>query len=144
MRCRPDNLGGLQNIFEQSSGDIPNTKDVESIVAPAQSSKEISLLGLKGDPSLWKIFRYAARSGGIEFIGSRRNDMHGSFTTASIFAIGSALIGIRLIFWAVPPAGPRNSPAEKAKITPTIYRVVGVFFVLLSVLFFGILTGYLK
>ena len=70
--------------------------------------------------------------------------MQGNFTMVSIFAIGSALVGTGLIFWAVPLAGPRHPQAENAKIPPSIYRVVGVFFILLSILIFGLLTGHLK
>jgi hypothetical protein len=70
--------------------------------------------------------------------------MQGSFTTLSIFATGSALIGIGLIFWAEPLAGPRHTHTENAKIMPIIYRAVGVLFVVLSILILGVLTGYLK
>lgn len=70
--------------------------------------------------------------------------MQRSFTTVSILALGSALIGMGLIFWAAPLAAPRHPQMENAKITATIYRAVGVFFVLLSILIFVLLTGYLK
>jgi hypothetical protein len=70
--------------------------------------------------------------------------MQGSFNTLSIFATRSALIGIGLIFWAVPLAGPRHPQPENAKMLPTIYRAAGVLFVVLSILIFGVLTGYLK
>jgi len=80
----------------------------------------------------------------MELIGSRGNDMQGSFTTVSIFAIGSALIGIGLIFWAVPLAGSRHTHMEYAKMMLTIYRAAGVLFVALSILIFAVLMGYLK
>ena len=46
--------------YAQTSGDTPNTQDVASTVVPAQSSKEVSLPSLKGDPYLQNSFLIVA------------------------------------------------------------------------------------
>jgi hypothetical protein len=46
--------------YAQTSGDTADAQDVETIVVPAQSSKEVSLPGLKGDPNLQNSFLIVA------------------------------------------------------------------------------------
>jgi hypothetical protein len=49
--------------YAQTSGDTPNTQDVETVTVPAQSSKEVSLAGLIGDPNLQNSFLIVSDGG---------------------------------------------------------------------------------
>jgi hypothetical protein len=46
--------------YAQTSGDTPHTRNLQSVTVPAQSSKEISLTGLTGDPNLQNSFLIVA------------------------------------------------------------------------------------
>jgi Na+-driven multidrug efflux pump len=70
--------------------------------------------------------------------------VQGNVTLLLIFAIASLLVGLVLVFGAVPLAAFAQHKAENLNSSPAIFRIVGVFFILLAILGVDLIVGHAK